>query len=760
VPELARRFLRPREGWIAFFLLVVMLLSLTWSVQSAGWLSALDFIGPVAIWGALLGLVLALLPISIAIVIPVAALVGGLVVVWAVGGEYFPLLGQADRFVSLHGEAMGWLRAILMGGYPIELTPYALGIGVLTWTTGFIAAYTMYRHHRVTDAVAVVGVALLVNMSATLQNLFFYLVLFVLAALLLLLRSSLLNREEAWQARRVNENVDVPISIMRAGIVFIGVSIVGAWLLTSVAVAAPLTDAWRNLDVVWSGVSSRLDSVFGSITNPEARLSGTTFGESFTVRGEWISNDEPVLTLSALKPYYLRTITYDVYTGSGWARSDGTTRSVAPEQLIFPNESAERPNPETAKAETITITVQGDVGRNVFYPGFADIAYFPVNVYEPAGQPVAGGMQAAGPLSRGQGYQIRVATSTATEADLAGAGTNYPPQVTALYLDDSRATPAVRALAQEIVTDAGAEDPYAMAKALADYLSDDDSFTYDTEPGPPDPSRDLVDYFLDPAHRTGFCEYYASAMALMARTLGLPARVAVGFAPGERIEPGLSQVRERNSHAWAEIFFPGYGWQIFEATKTIDPQFVRIPGAGRSTPLPSTDNRDFLGAFEEGETPPPVPSFQPAQGGYRAGEAPPADSARGANLVVMLALVAGAGLLAWWTLRRRGRRMRFMGPGERAWQRLSLAAGRAGVTQRPSETFYEYSAWLEEQIPSRRPEIRTIADGRVYQAYSGRSMTDELVDRVERAWRRLQLPMVWLAARRMIRSVVKVRVKR
>jgi hypothetical protein len=104
--------------------------------------------------------------------------------------------------------------------------------------------------------------------------------------------------------------------------------------------------------------------------------------------------------------------------------------------------------------------------------------------------------------------------------------------------------------------------------------------------------------------------------------------------------------------------------------------------------------------------------------------------------------------------------MRFMGPGERAWQRLSLAAGRAGVNQRPSETFYEYSAWLEEQIPSRRPEIRTIADGRVYQAYSGRSMTDELVDRVERAWRRLQLPMVWLAARRMIRSVVKVRVKR
>lgn len=757
MPELARRFLRPREGWLAFFLLGVMLLSLTWSVQSAEWLSLLEFIGPVVVWGALLGVVLALLPISVAIVIPIAALLGGLIVIWTVGGEYFPLLDQADRIGALHAEALGWLRTVLIGGYPIELTPYALGLGVLTWTTGFIGAYTMYRHHRVVDAVVVVGVALLVNMSASIADLFFYLVLFVLAALLLLLRSSLLNREEGWQLRRVNENVDVPISIMRAGIMFIAISIVGAWVLTSVAVAAPLTDAWRNLDGVWSGVSRSLDGVFGSLTNPQARLSGTTFGSEFTVRGEWVSNDEPVLTLRATRPQYLRTTSYDTYTGSGWSRSDGTTRPVSPEQLIFPGDSPERPNPDTAEAETITVSIDGDVGRNVFYPGFPDIAYFPVNVYEPAGQPLAGGIQAASPLSAGQGYQMRVALSRATESDLAGAGTVYPPEVTALYLDDSRATAAVRALARQVVTEAGAEDPYAMANALADFLSDDDSFTYDTEPGPPDPTRDLVDYFLDPANRTGFCEYYASAMALMARTLDLPARVAVGFAPGERIEPGVTQVRERNAHAWTEIYFPGYGWQIFEATKTIDAQFVRIPGAGRSTPLPSTDNRDFLGAFEEGETPVPAPSFVPPQGGYRAGETPAADSARGANLVVMLGFGAVAALLAWWTLRRRGRRIRILAPGERAWQRLALAAGRAGVNQRPSETFYEYSAWLEDQIPNRRPEIRTIADGKVHQAYSGKSMTDELVGHIERAWERLRLPLVWLAARRTLRSLVRRR---
>ena len=58
-------------------------------------------------------------------------------------------------------------------------------------------------------------------------------------------------------------------------------------------------------------------------------------------------------------------------------------------------------------------------------------------------------------------------------------------------------------------------------------------------------------------------------MAVMARALELPARVAVGYAPGERTGTGIYQVREKNAHAWAEVFFPGYGWQIFEATKSI-----------------------------------------------------------------------------------------------------------------------------------------------------------------------------------------------
>ena len=95
-----------------------------------------------------------------------------------------------------------------------------------------------------------------------------------------------------------------------------------------------------------------------------------------------------------------------------------------------------------------------------------------------------------------------------------------------------------------------------------------------------------------------------------------------------------------------------------------------------------------------------------------------------------------------------------MPPGDRQWAMLLLAADRAGVSQRPSETDYEYAGWLEEQIPARRPEIQTIATEKVYGSYSGRGMTTDAVTRMQSAWKRLRIPFVWLAIRRRVKSLL------
>jgi transglutaminase-like putative cysteine protease len=764
VPDLRRRLVAPREGWTSAVLLGIMVLALAWSAQGAEWLPQLEFLVPVAAYAVIAGAIIGLLPLSVVVTLPLGALIGAGVVLWAIGGEYFPALDQGARLIALRDELAEWTLIVLRTGYPPQLTPYAIAFGVVMWTTGFVAAHAVYRHHRVLDAIVVVGIVLVANMSATRLDLFAQLLVFVCAALLLWLRSAAIERRESWQRRRVNETLDVPAAAMRTGVAFAAASVILAWTLTTVAVAAPLTDAWRGLDVVWTGVRDSMEGVVGQLTNPHARLGGTSFSNQFTVVGSWVSNDEEVLLVAATRPVYLRTATYDVYTGRGWERADATRRSVPSADRLFPGETPERPSVgEAFEPEIITIEVLEPLGRNLFTAGYPIRVYAPSVVLETSGQPVLGGIEAANPFGSGEAYQVEVLHSRATEAQLAEAGTEYPEVVSAMYLDTSRVTDRVRGLAQQVVQDAGADNPYAQARALSRYLSRDPSFTYQTEAPVPSGSQDLVDFFLNEGGRTGYCQYYASAMAMMARSLGIPARVGVGFAPGEETEDGPYLVRQASAHAWAELYFPGYGWQIFEATKTIDPGFVRpsgVAGSGQQLPTgvdPISDVQQFeIQGPRDPRTISNLPGRTPdlIEGGVDPLADPAAtDGAREGNaLVITLILLAAVGFIAWQARRIR-RRWRLLPAGDRTWQRLTLAADRAGVAPRPSETIYEYAGWLEEQIPRRRPEIRLIADGKVWQSYSGRRMSLNAAGRLEAAWRRLRLPLVLLTVRHWLRGL-------
>ncbi|HEX6474199.1 MAG TPA: transglutaminaseTgpA domain-containing protein [Candidatus Limnocylindria bacterium] len=764
MPESLRRYLQPREGWLSAALLMVMLLSLGWAVQRAEWLEQTEFLVPVAFFALLLGVVLGLSPLSVAIVVPISAIVGGVVVLWTVGSEYFPELSQAGRFVMLREDSLAWVRILADRGYAPQLTPYAMGLGLLMWVTAFIAAYTMYRHHRVLDAILLVGALLIANMSATLTDLFPYLVLFMLAALLLWLRAALIGREEGWQRRRVNENSEVPSAIMRSGLAFIAGSLVMAFVLTSVAVAAPLTAVWNNLDTVWIGMRDGLDGFFGGLSNPDSRFTGTNFGPSFRISGEWTSSDTPVLTVAASDNLYLRAVTYDVYNGHGWDQTPGRERRVESEQPTFGNDSPEMPEYGDAfENETIEVQIQKPTGRYLYSAGYPIKTFAPVLVVESGDQPFLGGIKATGPIDAGASYSMTVAISKATKAELRAAGTDYPAAIEQFYLGTAGITQRTRQLAQQIAGNAA--NPYDQGEALARFLQGSNDYAYrNVAPLPTDPDQDLVDFFLFDS-RVGFCEHYASAMVAMARTMGIPARLAAGFAPGERVQSPdappdapttpLWQVRQKNAHAWAELYFPGYGWQAFEATKSIRP-INRVTG---TAPDPEGSGGPSIAPRRDGLVPGEGEKFalpsSAAQipGGFRPDEAPPVD-ASGGNVLVIVGLITIVLGIAAWRWRRSRRSLRFLTPGDRQWRRLALAADRAGVAQRPSETIYEYAGWLEEQIPDQSPQIRTIADGKVWQSYSGRGVTSDIIARMEAAWKRLQWPMVWLAVRRRARGIL------
>ena len=737
-----------------------MLLAVAWSVQGAEWLDGLDFLVPVAVLSVLAGTFIALSALRPSAALPLGALAGGSIVIWTVGGEYFPAFDHLGRLLSLRAELVAWLQAVVYGGYPVELSPYALGLGMLLWVTGFTSAYAVFRRHRAVDAVLVAGAALVANMAATYSDLFEFLVLFVAAALLLLLRVSLADRQLSWRARRVSETDEGPITIMPSGLIFDAGSVALAWVLTRVAVGAPLGNAWRHLDTVWSGVSRSLDRILGTVENSTSRLGSAGYGSEMPITATWVSRDDVALLVAADQAYYLRATAYDVYTGRTWQHSAPSLRGVPAEEPLFPAESLERPIvPESVRRVTITVGIESPNGRALYTPGYPVRAYLPTLVHDIGSSALFGALEASSPINPGDGYQISADVSIATQAQLAAAGTAYPPEISALYLGTEAMSEETRQLARQIVSEAGATDPYRQADALASYLNSSPLFTYDTDVSLPGPGQgDAVHFFLfDAEGRRGFCQQFASSMVLMARSLGIPARLAVGYAPGEPSgEPGVYVVRQSDAHAWAELYFPGYGWQVFEATRSINPSFSRPPGeppagaGGASAPPRVGDPRDDddLGAVSV------LPTWRPGEGARDVTATPVADRARGGNALVFvfLALVAAGGV--FYLSRRAERRWALLLAGDQAWRRLERTAERAGVRPRPHETPYEYATWLGEQIPSRRPEIETLADGKVWTDYSGRRMPSGRQAIIRRAWERLRLPLWTLVARRRLSSLV------
>jgi transglutaminase-like putative cysteine protease len=149
-----------------------------------------------------------------------------------------------------------------------------------------------------------------------------------------------------------------------------------------------------------------------------------------------------------------------------------------------------------------------------------------------------------------------------TPADLRAASTAYPESVRGRYLQLPPLDPRISALAQQIT--ANLSSPFDKASAIAAYLRTHYSYTLDLSGTPP--TADPLPYFLF-TRRAGHCEYFASAMTVMVRSLGIPARYINGFLPGEYNDVGNDYIiRASDAHSWVEAYFPGYGWITFDPT--------------------------------------------------------------------------------------------------------------------------------------------------------------------------------------------------
>jgi len=186
-----------------------------------------------------------------------------------------------------------------------------------------------------------------------------------------------------------------------------------------------------------------------------------------------------------------------------------------------------------------------------------------------------------GTLTNTSDYNVVSALPQVSIAQLRGAGNDYPPDVTSNYLRLPESVPErVLGLAHEIAE--ASLTPFDRALAIEAYLR---GYPYTLDVKPPPPGQDVVDYFLFTAQK-GYCTYYASAMVVLSRAAGLPARIVFGYSSGS-YNPTTAQyqVRQENAHAWPEIYFPGIGWVEFEPTASL-PEISRPVVRPAPQPVP------------------------------------------------------------------------------------------------------------------------------------------------------------------------------
>lgn len=259
-------------------------------------------------------------------------------------------------------------------------------------------------------------------------------------------------------------------------------------------------------------------------------------------------------------PDYLRLYALDRFDGDRWTYSP--LQSSSRDRL---NGDPLPPPPGLTVASAREVTTRVDVRPEVRNMTFLPVPYAPSQVS------IKGDWRVHAPSlmiyslrdsAGGRSYTVTSMRAEPTPAQLARAGI-YPSEIVSRYTTVPRNIPRqVRQLAHD-VTD-GSSTALAQAVKLQRWFTRDGGFTYDLSAPAPQHGSDLVDFLLH--SKRGYCEQFAASMALMARIIGIPSRVAMGYTPGSEVRPGEWVVRSRDAHAWPELYFQGTGWVRFEPT--------------------------------------------------------------------------------------------------------------------------------------------------------------------------------------------------
>jgi len=755
-------------------LIICMLLSVAWPIRTAEWAEGLDILYLVVVGSALAGFFLAKSQFP-NVVAHLFSLVYGIAWVAFLGGNLLaPQFTWREKMIELGIRINEWLWTATHGGTSEDNLIFVLILALILWLAGYLSAWYNFRQHKVWESIVPCGLVLLWNLYYASPRLELYLVAYLFFALLVVMYSNLSIRKQEWRTARVHYSADIGLAFLRAGVIFSLVVISFAWLAPSAAASQQLSDVGSFLEKPWQKVQENWNRLFSAVKY-YGKVYPNPFGNSLGLTGPVHLSEAAVMDVRAPVGRYWRAAFYDQYTGSGWLNKD--KESIG---LEANDSSLTIPKYELRQEITQTITTFLP-GRTMLFaaaqplrvdlPAWAVVSYVPPL---PPGEEAESYAQKEGVitpvsmlysrsrLKQGQSYAVVSSISAADEDSLRAAGDDYPAWILGRYLQLPPSLPSrVRDLAEAIaggtpprtfadgqitIFDQGGSDSitylskskpivsiynnaYDKATALESYLRE---IKYNELIAAPPEGQDGVDYFLFDA-REGYCDYYASAMAVMARAVGIPARVAAGYSQGEyNPDTGAYRVREKNAHAWVEIYFPRYGWVEFEPTAS-EPLIVRPKPPKVIEPSENRDENQHLGHEEGTGEEDDLPG---GEGGFIYSQATGRwQAVRWLGGLVLLVVLVGLATL--WALRER--EQKGLNLVERVYERLCSFARRLGIQFQRHQTPYEYAAALSTVIPEGQDPVQRITDLYVRERFSGREVSGQ---EAEEAWRGLR-PILW-----------------
>lgn len=752
----------PEGGWLTLALVLLLGLILGTTVDQAAWIlgrtSLTDFLPAAVIGGLLVGVAGGLFGWGRWRTHLVGAVVAALVLPVVIGMVLLPQGGDIGAYYRATAEAAvaAFRDLVVLGrGSTTRYGHFMLALGILMWATGQFAAYAIYGHRRPLAGVAALSIAMLVNVSLTIEDQFVYLILFSFVGLLLLVRLHVFDERRDWVRRHVGDPGPLAAMTLRGGTVFVVVAVIGSYSLTTVARSAPLQGAWRGAQPWLVSVGQDLGQYFPFLSSTKGP-SGVTFGPSVHIGTRWRSGPGIAATISRSPGdstrYYWRAATYDVFTGQGWETSSLTSDGMPANASLL--DGSEEATPTASRtAVTVTVHEQGYTGSEILSPG----APAAIDLGSTVNLIGTGGAVASVQVGSGAdtytvtGLYKKDATPGETPEPgaitinrLRVAGTDYPLDVTAHYLGTGPAGtigPAAESLLQQVVANAAGPDPYDIAVEMQRTLTSDPfKYSGDISDVPCGP-RSVVECFA--VFHRGFCMYFASTMAVLLRADDIPTRLVQGFLPGTISGPGgeTEIVPLNSAHAWVEVYFPGYGWYPFDPTRTLGQLVAPPTGPPVATPSPtptgSSGGEDVAGPSRDRQSiGPGGADTTPGTGGGQVGSGP--------FIVIAIVLLGVFGWLAFASYRRGPRDV----DAEGAWRSVTGIARRLGFGPRPTQTVYEYTASLGEELPGVRPELETVARAKVEVAYGRQLLGPDRLRAIRAATGRLRVGLLRLLLRR------------